>query len=250
MPESYIPPLNNQMYQYSFKTGIERRVFPKDVCAKKYLYELRDEKGNIIESSQNFIEKTLGVFESHWGIIIPKIRQRTALSDEEMAFLCFLIPIQMLRTPTILNATAEWLQKYQPSLTSAQSNRYIRIMTLMPNVPNLEKTSLLYHLTGLFSTKQITVFYPELSNAEPFLLNGDYPVIALGKDDSDINKAVIIFPIASDACLIILPTPEKITMYTPISNKLVLFLNKQIFLKGGTNIYSSASIKERLHKYE
>lgn len=244
------PPMARPMlFQYDLKNGCERMVATQDACVKNNLYELRGEDGRIIESTRNVIENCLSVFEGKWTGIIRKLARRADLTEEDRIFLHFLIPIQLLRMPFVLQETAQWLQQISSvKISDQEAKRYARMASLICGEPDPNKSFLLNKLTEFCCEKQLTAFVADRARGDSFILNGECPVVApvvaLGSS-YDIKQAILCFPITPTICLSFIHKSNN-AFYQDVCSSFVTFLNQQFCSRGGRMLYSSASIADRI----
>lgn len=240
------PPMARPMlFQYDLENRCERMVTTQDACVKNNLYELRGEDGRIIASTRNAIENCLSVFEGEWTGIIKKLERRADLTEKDLTFLYFLIPIQFLRTPSVLQEAAQWLQQISSvKISDQEAKRYARMASLICGEPDPNKSFLLNALTELCCEKQLTVFVADGTRGDSFILNGEYPVVALGLPD-DIKQAILCFPITPTMCLSFIHKSNN-AFYQDVCSSFVTYLNQQSCSRCGRMLYSSASIADRL----
>ena len=129
------------IYQYDEATEKEHAVRIDGVCYKDNLYEYKDDAGNVIDL--NLIENTFSVYEDKWNGIILSLKNRPELTREDLAFIYLLFPLQIMRMPEMLTLTSNWLKSTSPELSEIESQRYARILSLVPGQLDIKRNIIL-----------------------------------------------------------------------------------------------------------
>ena len=235
---------SSQIYQYDKKKKCQRKVQIKEICYKKYLYELKNED-RIITNTENLIENILGTYERKWDTIIQKIinNSNLYLEDEEVAYIYLLFIIQLLRVPSVINFTVEY---FNATLKKDDQEMKTAILSLFHLNNSYENNKPFIAVANLLCSKSLTVFRTD----ETFILNGENPINVLSLCPNNLSSACFYFPISSHVCLALLDNMNKERHRIKninIEKKIVSYLNQLAYEKSERFLYSSQPIKKFLH---
>lgn len=232
------------IYQYEEETEKEHAVRIDNICYKDYLYEYRDDNGNIVDL--NLIEKTFSVYEGKWDKIIRSLKNRPELTREDLAFLYLLFPLQIMRMPEMLQLTSNWLKSTSPELSEIESQRYARILSLVPGQLDIKRNIILAKWTEMCCKRLLQIYITD--GSEPFILNGTFPVTGIYTGDEPVKNAEMYYPVSSDICLGLIDA-RIINPYKDVGIDFIRKFNQLSINKDSRFLYSAVSIKDRISEY-
>ena len=219
-----------RVYKFDKLNNEENAASIKNTSYKDYLYEFRNEKGEII--NKNIIENTLHVLETKRSDIInKKIKKKEDLSEDDIACLYLLTGIQILRTPEVMQTSKEFLEKYT-DIDGYLLDNCVRMFSLICSGFTIDNNIFLNAILKYLCDKSFTV----LRSDNVFILNEKRPVLHL-KDCSDI----FLFPVDKYNCLSFSNGNYR-NQYIIVDEDIVNYVNKNNFDNDSRFIYSSRSI--------
>lgn len=236
---SQIPMAANCLWQYDKRTNQERCVNIRDICREKNLYEFKDNNEQIIESTRNVNEQLLSRMEKGWDKILNQICDNPSapLNKSDSDSIYYLFAEQLLRTPEMLNFTANHISHINSTLSAIQATNMARIGSI-PNTYSINNDSFLAYLFSfLYSLKLIV-----LHTSKTFILNGNRPILCLRQfSDTPYQLADFFFPFSSNICLGLTPTYTNSHFYET-SDKFVACLNGWNFTNQSRFVYSQSPL--------
>lgn len=230
------------IYEYNYKKGqtIEEPVSIESICRKKYLYEVHDNKGEIIYA--NYIEDILcgyeGMFSKYRKLLLSKAHIRENyykqcfLNREEKQFWIFYAALNIMRNPeTLSGITSVFREGFQNGFTESEI-RNTAMEFCLPFFENLKdgyNNALVFFIQVLL-TCTITVAFDESDS----LFTSDHAMYGSGniKDNYEIAFHFLWFPVCSN-CAILFTDPNlvnktKRNCLIPITKDEVREMNKGI----------------------
>ncbi len=206
------------LYEYNIKAdrAIKTPVDIESVCREKYLYELRNEQGEIV--NLNYLEKVLCQIEGKFADFrrnllkkaVFKENYQTAsfLTTEEKEFWLFFTALQIARNPTSLQGIKEFILKEMPGDYSDQEAQNLAAKICLPffSTPDRWELNMLTFVISILKDKALTVGYTETDD----LFTSDHAAYGSKNPDEMLPQFQRLwFPIASN-CALIFSDPELI----------------------------------------
>ena len=193
---------NKYLWAYDKEKNKEYKIFKlKEICKRRNLYELK-KYNNIIEGTNNEIEKYLAKLELIWSKIFDKIENGNLdLSIDEIASIYHFVTIQMLRLPEIMKTNTylitkqievELKQNNCKKINSELADAFAKFNALYPYDMNDENDRRLHWMfENVFlelAKKDLTIIH----SSDTFILNDENPFVV--EFVSDMVKGGILFP--------------------------------------------------------
>lgn len=209
---------------HNTKTHHEQYISIESQCAKRYVYELRDENGCIVDGTKNLIEKKFSKLETEVASILQKCQKQNGLTENERFLLAVFTTLQILRTPETIQMNTEWYAKNAPRYTAAQHQRMALLSSLCA-LPDKNQSWIFYTTLNWVCAKQIVIWTAPFGNY--FILNKQRPVCVLTPTKlSEPQYQTIIFPISSTQCLaFVCDNGIELPLYQTASSEYVDFIN-------------------------
>lgn len=188
----------HHLWLHNTQSTQDKYVPTDSQCYQHRLYELYDEKHNIIQGTENMIENTLAELEKTIAPIIQAIQQNKLLSDEEQTGLALFTAIQIMRTPEVIDFYAAFLHQYAPQLTPCQSQQLARIQGLLIR-PSLKGNETLYKVLEWLCSYRMVVWRSPWNNA--FIINQNRPVGVFMPTRGNPQNAIVTYPASATHCL-------------------------------------------------
>ena len=112
----------------------------ESVCSEKYLYEVKDEAGNLI--APNWIEKNLSGVEGLFASNLKKIESKAFLKEnyktkcflttQEKTFWKLFVAIQMMRNPVVLDEANDVIKEVSQLMLTDSQIRAIAVSQCLP----------------------------------------------------------------------------------------------------------------------
>lgn len=233
----------NQPIYYLLDTKtltINHKYSVKNFGYKYNMYEML-KQNNIIDGTENALEKGLGLIETRQGMIIKKIKQGLDLSNDECTFLILCTISQMLRVPKVLEVIENALYKTSKQLNEPVSEDDIKNIAKLIAVPisriKVDESITQYYIRLIYDISKkyfyILTIKPivNLQNYS-FVCGQDIPVVSITEIFSK-NKSnnVLYFPISPRHCLIFSDTYIQDELYVYININKINGINLVLFEK-------------------
>lgn len=222
------------VYEYNFKKAapIPNAVPIESVCREKYLYEVRNRSGEIINT--NYIENFLCSFEGDFAEYRRKLlrkaihkenfQTRSFLTKEEKAFWTFYTSLQIVRHPITLSAVKAIIQDETNGYFSEQDAHNLAIALSLPffKEPNEQELNPMLFFVSMLRTKAIGVAYVAADN----LFTSDHAVYGSRRPEDEFYQFERLwFPISSN-CALIFSNPE--TIDRTMRNRLITVTDDEV----------------------
>lgn len=225
----------HHLWLHNTQSTQDKYVPTDSQCYQHRLYELYDEKHNIIQGTENMIENTLAELEKTIAPIIQAIQQNKLLSDEEQSKLVLFTAIQIMRTPEVIDFTADFIQQQVPQLATYQSQQLSRIQGLLIQSSHKEIKTLDKVLEWLHSY-QMVIWRAPWNNT--FIINKNRPVGVFMPIQGLPQNAIVTYPISATHCLAFVhDTNHNQKDYTTVSSEWVDFINYCNYTNNATLVY-------------
>ena len=224
------------LYLHNKKTKENNLVDIYDIGYEKYLYELRDESGNILEGSENQIEKIFACLEGKWSPILDKVKRDEQLTEEDEGLLYALIALQILRTPQMLETVQIFLKEVRPTLTDAEAERYARISGLVAGKITEEVNFILNMTLEIILKRNLVVYHSNI----PFIFDKDCLIFgeSITGEKEHIN---MYFPFDKYTCIgLMVGIPKNNIMILP--DNYVKWLNSIVYNNAEKYVCSSTKL--------
>lgn len=245
------------IYEYNFakREAIEKPVSIESVCREQYLYEVRDQAGEIINT--NYIEEVLCKYEGQFADYRRKLLQKAGikanfntlcfLTREEKDFWTFFTALQMMRSPFMLYGIADVLQEELQGKLSSDEAHNIAIAFCLPffKKPASGELTAFTHFISLLKTKTLTVGYAESDH----LFTSEHAMYGVRNSaEGMFTFKKLWFPISSN-CVLLFSEPGEIdrtkkNCLIPIAEEDVYEINKGIAYIAGQMVLSKYPFKE------
>lgn len=196
---------DNKKQIYGFNIS-ENKQYPcpfsiENICQKKYLYEYRDNNGEIIK--RNEIETLLGRIENNYKVYRDRLENK-AFSDnkaisnffdaDEIDFWNGFASVQALRFPNILQLLTDKLLKLANGMLTKNEARNLVLYDTISyqSIMNPHVYTTYNHVFNLFKNMSISLFV-DLTNS---IFTHDR-VLSFGKVDGSTKPNVVLLPITS-----------------------------------------------------
>lgn len=204
------------LFEYNLKADkpIKEPVSIESVCKEKYLYELRDEQGEII--NLNYLENVLcqyeGMFADHRRALLKKAvfkenyQTKCFLSKEEKQFWIFYTALQIMRNPSTLRGIKNFILDETHGAFSDQQAQNLAAGLCLPffQKPNSKVIDAFRFVTSVLMGNVLTVGYTETGN----LITSDHAVYGSRKPKEEFPQFQRLwFPVSSN-CAIIFSNPD------------------------------------------
>lgn len=225
------------IYQYDKDNEVEHIANIASVCQEEFLYEVvdnpyDDEDGNLLEDYLSSIEKVCSP-------IVKKALKHQKLEEKDEQIIIFMMIIQCLRTPDVLNMCSQLLDKHFPHISKKDKDNFVKVSSIL--VTDDENVSFLqWAALDKVSNMKLSVVYSD----DIFLLNGSWPVIAPFLNKLDSGKFdVLYFPFDKHHCFR-LSHGKRIPQYEKFNSEITAIINTIIYGHEGRFIYASESIEK------
>ncbi len=213
IPEVYLQGFSADsrfIYEYYIKADkpIDTRVSIESVCKEKYLYELRDQEGEII--NPNYLEKILCQFEGKFAdfrrqllkkVVFEKNYETVSfLTPEEKEFWRFYTALQIARNPASLRGMKEFILNEMDEPFSDQEAQNIATAECLPffTETSNREFNMLTFIISMLKDKVLTVGYAKTDN----LFTSDHAAYGSRKSDEELPQFQRLwFPISSCCAL-------------------------------------------------
>ena len=244
IPQVYLEgfsPEGESIFEFHLEShrAIAQSVSIESVCREKYLYEVRDPSGEIINT--NYLETVLcdyeGQFAEQRRQLLRKARikenykTRCFLTKEEKQFWIFYSTLHIMRNPVTLNGIKQIFQEELTESFSDTETRNIALAYCLPFFKKPEKGDLnaLLGFISVLCTKGVSVGYAESDN----LFTSDHAMYGFrNSKEEPFDFETLWFPISSDCGLIFFDSKEtdhtQRNRLVPLSEEEVRELNKGI----------------------
>lgn len=196
-------------YDLTKEEQLKKPVRIKSICHENDLYEVKDEKGDII--LPNYIEKHFSRLEKMFGKYREKLNKKVFqkenyktncfLETEEKAFWRVYIVFQILRLPETLRSAEEiFFQITDKQFTQYQIRNTARILFFPffeEITPGSKQAFVIEFFLEQLEKMNLTVGVDRQSK----IVTSDNPVFICKEDTSEREFERIIFPISSQICL-------------------------------------------------
>lgn len=201
-------PDGKHIYEYNLEEGaIEVHVRIEDVCRENFLYEVRDNDGEIFNI--NFLEKKLcsfeGLFSAYRKRLLSKAcytenrKTNSFLSKEEKDFWRFYATLQIMRLPSIINGLTEIMHGEMSAGHTdyeARNNAIAACLPFFDDADRGENSPFMFHFKMLHG-KAIIIGCSKNDD----LLTSDQPLYGTKDPDDPFNFNQLCFPISSGCAL-------------------------------------------------
>lgn len=247
----------NSVYEYLFKknAAIEDPVSIESICREQYLYELRDQAGEILNI--NYIEDVLceyeGQFAEHRRQLLQKARVKENfkthcfLTREEKNFWMFFTALQMMRSPFMLHGIKDLMLDELSGQISADEAHNIAVAFCLPffKKPESGEFNAFLHFISVLNTKVLTVGYAESNH---FFTSEHSMYGVRNSAEGMFSFKRLWFPISSD-CVLLFSEPGEVdrtkkNCLIPISDEEVHAINKGIAYIAGQMVISKYPFSE------
>lgn len=248
------------VWRYDSLRNESRCVDYKGECKRKYLYEYRDDNGDIDDGTKNTIEQLLSSLESKWCVVLDRVERREMLSEKDATLLYVFLTFQLLRLPSIMDMAASLIQERILSVTGKHVEDYIA-----KNYALLFSFGFVDNQSGVFLDEVINMLgdfdlfigYVSCKHDE-FLLDGDMPIASMpysilrsvcGDISVDVCSGMcdcLFFPFSKHYCLFLVRAKSinvSSVLYKSINHDMLCMLNNLVYNRAGV-IYSSHPIKD------
>ena len=229
------------LFGYNLKADkpIKEPVSIDSVCKEKYLYELRDEQGEII--NLNYLENVLcqyeGMFADHRRALLKKAvfkenyQTKSFLSKDEKQFWIFYTALQIMRNPSTLRGLKDIILNETQGAFSDQQAQNLAAGLCLPffQKPDSKAIDAFRFLTSVLMGNVLTVGYTETGN----LFTSDHAVYGSRKPKEEFPQFQRLwFPVSSN-CAIIFSNPDLVgrdgkNRLIPLSEDAIRVMNKGI----------------------
>ena len=251
VPKVYLQGFTNNsktLYEYNLKTNIaiDKPVSIESICKKQYLYEIRDNQGEIV--NKNFIENILcqyeGSFSEYRRKLLSKIvhkanfQSRCFLSKEEKNFWYFYTTLQLMRHPITLLGIKDIIKDELKGHFSDQEAYNFAVAYCLPiyKKPETGELNALTFFLSILLTKVLTVGYAESDN----LFTSDHAMCGSRKPGGDLlSFQRLWFPISSN-CALIFSDPT--TVARDKRNRLIPISEEEVNINNNGIAYIAAQM--------
>ena len=206
-------PDEKQIYEYNLEEGaIKVPVSIEDVCRENFLYEVRDNDGEIFNI--NFLENKLcsfeGLFSTYRKRLLNKAcyaensKTNSFLSKDEKDFWRFYATLQMMRLPSIIDGLEAVLSSEFPEAHSNHEVRNNAIAYCLPLFGNAERgegSPFMFILKRLYE-KAIAIAYTKNDD----FYTSDRPLYGIKDPNNQFNFYLLCFPITSSIAILFYDT--------------------------------------------
>lgn len=221
--EHYVPQIYLQGFSSDKKTIYECRttdlfqppdvVTIRSICSEKYLYELKNEKGQLVWP--NYLEKIFSTIEKLYEIHLKMIN-RKAFNPQNYSSLCFFskrekdfwksyISLQMMRMPKLISMVEEEIEKQNSDF----SDNILHAMALGECLPfftvNHDTDYLIFKIRAVLESMSIALGVDESGS----IITSDSPVVSQAPDYDMEKLEKIEFPISSKLVLFMFGGKQK-----------------------------------------
>ena len=199
IPQTYLKGFSSDskhVYEFNLTKDapIVKPVDISSICRDKYIYEVRDEHGELI--NPNYIENKLSEYErqftEHRNLLLSKAsikenyQTRSFLSREEKNFWIFYAALNIMRNPITLNGMQKIFGDEFNGRLSEQEARNLAVAYCLPffKEPDEHEMNAFVFFIQVLLQKVLIVGYSEEGN----LFTSDHAMYGAA------NKKVIIFP--------------------------------------------------------
>ncbi len=244
VPQVYLKgfsPDSSKIYEYNLrkKAAIENPVSIESVCREKYLYEVRDNNGEILNT--NYLEEILrnyeGQFADHQRKLLQKAkikenyRTQCFLSKKEKDFWYSYAALHMMRNPGTLRGIKSLFQEeLQGQITEYEAGN-LAIAYCLPffKKPENGDMNLFDFFLSLLQTKVLTVGFAESDN----LFTSEHAMYGSGNSEISAHHfQKLWFPVSSNCGLLFLDpgifSNAKKNCLIPLTKEEIRDLNKGI----------------------
>jgi len=236
-------------YNYAKREAIEKPVSIESVCREQYLYEVRDQAGEIINI--NYIEDVLCGYEGQFADYRRNLLRKATvkenykiscfLTKEEKDFWMFFTALQMMRSPFMLNGIRDVLLDGLSGQLSSEEAKNIAIAFCLPFFKKLERGEFnaFLHFFSLLKSKVLTVGYAESDR----LFTSEHAMCGIRNSaEGMFSFKRLWFPVNSN-CVLIFSEPGEIdptkkNCLIPITENDVCGINKEIAYIAGQMVLS------------
>ncbi len=249
---------SSSIYEYNLarKKAIEKPVSIESVCSEKYLYELRDNSGEIINI--NYVENVLceceGRFAEYRRNLLRKAsvklnyRTQCFLTGDEKLFWFFYTTLQMMRSPYMLYGMREILKEELQGQISPEEAHNFAVTFCLPFFKKMEPgdQNAFNHFFSKLNPKILTVGYAESDR----LFTSEHAMCGVRNSAEGLfSFKKLWFPISSN-CVLIFSEPRetdrtKKNCLIPITENGVNEINKEIAYIVGQMVLSKYPFSKR-----
>ena len=243
-------------YNLSKKAVIENPVSIESVCREKYLYEVRDNNGEIIKT--NYLEDVLCNFEGQFADYRRKLLQKAKvkanyqtkcfLSKDEKGFWYSYAALHMMRNPRTLRGIKSLFQEeLQGQITEYEAGN-LAIAYCLPffKKPENGDMNMFNFFLSLLQTKVLTIGFSESDD----LFTSEHAMYGSRNSEiSDYDFQKLWFPISSNCGLLFLDpsiySNAKKNCLIPLSEEEIRDLNKGIAYIAKQMVFSKRPFSEQ-----
>ena len=247
----------NSVYEYNLRRMdvIDHPVSIESVCREQYMYELRNQAGDII--NVNYIENILCGYEGQFADYCRRLLCKATnkknyethcfLTTEEKDFWLFYTALQLVRNPITLNGMKGILKDELQHVISDQEayNKAIEMCLPFFKKPEPGDMNPFLFLISVLKTKILTVGYAESDH----LFTSEHAMCGVRNSaESMIDFKSLWFPVSSN-CVLLFAGPNfigrtKKNCLIPISEERVNEINKGIAYIANQAIFSKYPFSE------
>lgn len=206
------------IYCYDLKKRQQSHQIPiKSICFEKYLYEVKNEQGEII--LLNYLEKVLNRLEIMYSKYRSMLEGKAFckegifadcfLSQEEKAFWTTFIVIQTLRSPQILKEAALALKGLMGEGFSDIQARNISRLYCLPFFREINQETPEAFLFNMLFEPMMDMSFVVCVDKKGRIITSDKTMYVYATEFPTKEYEKVIFPISSEICLILLGGEEK-----------------------------------------
>ena len=245
------------IYEYNFakREAIKKPVCIESVCREQFLYEIRDQSGEIINT--NFIEDILCEYEGQFAEYRRKLLRKSVvkanyntlcfLSKEEKIFWIFYTALQIMRSPSMLNGIGSILREELQGQLSQEEAHNVAVAFCLPffKKPRSGEMTALTYFISLLITKILTVGYAESDN----LFTSEHTMYGVRNSAEGLfTFKKLWFPISSNCVLLFSEPGESVRIkkncLIPITEEDVHEINKGIAYIARKMVFSKHPFSE------
>ena len=242
VPQTYLQgfsPDSRFLFEYNIKEAkpIDQPVSIRDICKKRYLYEVRDNSGEIVNI--NYLEDILcgieGQFAENKRKLLRKVRAdnfetNSFLTKEEKHFWTFYATVQLMRNPITLKGVKALLQESLPEGVSDHETYRFALAYCLPffTPPEEQELTPFLILLTMLHSKALSVGFAQKDN----LFTSDRAMYGSRNSKETYDAQSLWFPINSN-CGLFFANPQSYTQARsnklfPLTDELVRKLNMGI----------------------
>ncbi|MCQ2534306.1 MAG: DUF4238 domain-containing protein [Clostridia bacterium] len=221
IPQVYLKGFTNDenniwFYDFEKKFSPNKPVPTKSVCYEEYLYEIRNDNGDII--FDNYLEQCLSVLERMFSKYRTKIKNKTFLenqktncflSRDEKIFWVTYITLQILREPRLIKATEKVCSHFYSKITTENTIKNISRMLCLPLFEEINEDSPFMYLFNSLLDGMLNLGFVVVIDQSDLFITSDFPVCIFSASGNITEVDRVIFPISSNTCLFLINKEEQ-----------------------------------------